>query len=206
LIKAEDPVQRILFPGEEANCGQSVVVLAGKYTDRGRGGLQSLGQSFLASLERDQRRLLRLCAALEKLADGLPASAAGAKTARLISFMDQAYDRHIFLHEKCLFPIIKSFAGAKAAIEPILAQLEYEHASDHGSVHEITSAFLNGSSSEAKVDVCVLGFTLRSFFENCRRHAGWEKTILYPLAHDLLSDGTATAHHGALLRMSLGLG
>src|SRR5208337_1380908 len=135
---------------------------AGQHREQRTGRLQPLGKSFLAVLERDQRRLLRLCAALEKLADGLPASCAGAKTARLLSFMDKAYDRHIFLHEKCLFPIIRSLAGVKAAIEPVLAQLEYEHASDHGSVHEITSAFFNGcGGGQAKADVCVLGFALR---------------------------------------------
>ncbi|MGO9485508.1 MAG: hemerythrin domain-containing protein [Rhodomicrobium sp.] len=179
---------------------------AGKYRDRGATGLQPLGEAFLAMLDRDQRRLMRLCAALEKLADGLPQSCASPKTARLLAFMDSAYDRHIFLHEKCLFPLVRSLAGTRAGIEPILAQLEYEHASDHGSVHEITSAFLNGPSGEAKPDACVLGFSLRSFFENCRRHRAWETNILYPIAQDLLVDGAAAARHGALLRMSLGFG
>lgn len=178
----------------------------GKQRDRGTGGLQPLGGSFLTLLKHDRGRLLRLCAALEKLADGLPERAAGAKTSRLISFMDKAYDRHLLLQEKCLFPIIRSLAGASPALEPILAQLEYEHATDHGAVHEIISAFLNGSGSQAKADVCLQGFTLRSFFENCRRHCAWEAAILYPIAHALLMDGAAVAHHGALLRMSLGLG
>ena len=155
-------------------------------------------------LERDRRRLLRLCAALEKLADGLPKSCVGGRTARLLSFLNKAYDRHIFLHEKCLFPLARSIAGPKVDIAPILAQLEYEHASDHGSVHEIESAFLTGSCGQ--FDSCVLGFSLRSFFENCRRHIAWEANILHPIMHDLLMDGTAAAHHGALLRMSLGLG
>ena len=102
-----------------------------------RSRLQPLGEAFLVLLERDRRRLLRLCAALEKLADGLPRSCLGGRTARLLSFLNKAYDRHIFLYEKCLFPLVKSIAGPKVAIAPILAQLEYEHASDHGSVHEI---------------------------------------------------------------------
>ncbi len=177
----------------------------GKFKEHA-GSLQPLGQAFLVMLERDHRRLMRLCAALEKLADELPASCLSTRTARLIAFMDKAYDKHIFLQEKCLFPLVRSIAGAKAVIEPVLAQLEYEHASDHGSVHEIMSAFLNGCSSQTNSDACVLGFSLRSFFENCRRHLAWETSILHPIAHDLLMDGTAAAHHGALLRMSLGLG
>ncbi len=168
--------------------------------------LQPLGESFLVMLERDRRRLLRLCAALEKLADGLPLSCLGAKTARLLSFLNKAYDRHIFLYEKCLFPLVRSIAGGRAAIEPILAQLEYEHASDHGSVHEIEAAFLNGSCSQAGVDICVLSFSLRSFFESCRRHLAWEANSLHPIVRDLLMNGSAATHHAALLRMSLGLG
>ena len=166
-------------------------------------GLQPLGEAFLVMVERDRRRLLRLCAALEKLADGLPRSCLGGRTARLLSFLNKAYDRHIFLYEKCLFPLVRSIGGPKVAIAPILAQLEYEHASDLGSVHEIKSAFLTGSCSQ--FDTCVLGFSLRSFFESCRRHLAWEANILGPIVHDLLKDGTAAAHHGALLRMSLGL-
>jgi hemerythrin-like domain-containing protein len=170
--------------------------------DRGGRGLQPLGESFLAVLERDRQRLQRLCAALERLADGLPGSSAGPQAARLIPFMDKAYDRHIFLHEKCLYPILRSLSSSKAANEPVLKQLEYEHACDHGLMHEITSAYEN-ASGQAGADVCVFGFSLRSFFENCCRHLAWEATILHPIAQGLLADEPA-AHHAALLRTSLG--
>ena len=184
--------------------GRTVADTAGKIWVQAD-GLQPLGEAFLVILERDRRRLLRLCAALEKLADGLPRSCISGRATRLLSFLNRAYDRHIFLHEKCLFPLVRSIAGPKVAIASILAHLEYEHASDHGSVHEIESAFLNRSCGQPGVDICVLGFSLRSFFENCRRHLAWEANVLQPIVHDLLADGTAAAHHGALLRMSLGL-
>ncbi len=174
-----------------------------KHTEYGANRLQPLGESFLAMLERDQRRLLRLCATLERIADGLPENRSDAKTARLLSFLSKAFERHIFLHEKCLFPLIRSLSGARELIGPVLAQLEFEHASDHGLVLEITSAFLNGSSAETGVDVHVLGFLLRSFFENYRRHHAWENAILYPIARQLM-DGTIGGRHDAILRVSLG--
>jgi len=168
--------------------------------------LQPVGQAFLEMLERDQRRLLRVCAALEKVADGLPESSRQPTTARVLSFLGSAFERHAFLHEKCLFPLIRSLADAQASIEPILAQLESEHASDHGLVLEITSAFLSGSG-KGGIDVHVLGFLLRLFFENYRRHQSWERNILYPVARQHLSSRTLAAQdeHRALLQLSLGL-
>jgi len=174
-----------------------------EHTEYAAGRLQPLGESFLAMLERDQRRLLRLCAALEKVADGLPESRLHARTARLLSFLNKAFERHIFLHEKCLFPLIRSLSGTRESLGPVLTELEFEHASDHSLVLEITSAFLNGASGTAGIDVHVLGFLLRSFFENYRRHHAWEKTILYPVARQLM-DGTIAGRHDALLRMSVG--
>lgn len=174
------------------------------YREHSAGPLRPLGEAFLAMLDRDQRRLLRLCAALEKIADGLPATLPQRRTARVLSFLNKAFNRHIFLHEKCLFPIVRSLAEARAAIEPVLAQLEYEHASDHGLVLEITSAFVNESRGETGIGAHILGFLLRSFFENYRRHHAWEKEILYPFARKL-TDGTFAARHDGLLRVSFGL-
>lgn len=89
-------------------------------------------------------------------------------------------------------------------MEPILLQLEFEHACDRGIVLEITSAFYNGCS-EGSANVLILGFLLRSFFENYRRHHSWERTILYPVAREHLAGGAVAAQHDALLRVSLGL-
>jgi iron-sulfur cluster repair protein YtfE (RIC family) len=172
-----------------------------KHTERKAGKLQPLGEAFLGMLERDQRRLLRLCAALERLADGLPESRIHGKTSRLLHFLNRAFERHIFLHEKCLFPLMRSLLPAHSPLEPVLNQLEYEHASDHGLVLELTSAFENSSRELAGSDIPMLGFLLRAFFENYRRHNVWENGILYPAARQLIY-----AHpHDALLRMSLGL-
>ncbi len=176
---------------------------AGIQTDLPPRRLQPLGAAFIGMLERDQRRLLRLCGTLERVADGLPESRGHGRTARVLSFLNSAYERHIFLNEKCLFPLMRSIAG-KASVEPVLTQLEFEHASDHGLVLEITSAFHNGSGEGANVHI--LGFLLRSFFENFRRHHSWERNILYPSAREHLAGGPIAAQHDALLRVSLGLG
>jgi iron-sulfur cluster repair protein YtfE (RIC family) len=207
LIKAARALRRILYGTEAHRLRRTVKGKADMHREHRTSRLQPVGQAFLEMLERDQRRLLRVCAALEKVADGLPESSRQPRTLRVLSFLGSAFERHVFLHEKCLFPLIRSLAGTPAAIEPVLAQLESEHASDHGLVLEITSAFLSGGRDKADIGVHVLGFLLRSFFENYRRHQSWERNILYPVARQHLAGRTVAAQgeRDALLRLSLGL-
>jgi hemerythrin-like domain-containing protein len=164
--------------------------------------MQPLGEKFVAALERDQKRLMRLCAMLEKVADGLPASCQHRNVPRLLAFLTKAYERHVFLHEKCLFPLLRSLASHEAALEPFLLQLELEHATDHALILEITSAYLNGPGHSRTE---MLGYLLRSFFENCRRHQSWELQAVYPIARKNFAGGGIAAQHSALLRLSLGL-
>ncbi len=162
---------------------------------------EPLGEAFLALLERDQMRLLRLCVALEKVADGLPGAGHHRKTVKVLSFLDKAFARHVFLHEKCLFPLIRSLEEKKGPVEAVLRQLEFEHAADHGLIVEIASAFMAQPGAQ---EAPALGYLLRAFFENYRRHCVWERSVLYPIAKRLLVNGVA-GQHEALLRVSVGL-
>jgi iron-sulfur cluster repair protein YtfE (RIC family) len=167
---------------------------------------EPLGEAFLALLERDQMRLLRLCGALEKIADELPAAGRCHKTARTLAFLDRAFARHVFLHEKCLFPLIRSLEEKKERVESVLQQLEFEHAADHGLVVEIASAFMGACASQVQSEAQALGYLLRAFFENYRRHCVWERAVLYPIARKLLVNGAVRDQHDAMLRVSIGLG
>jgi len=161
---------------------------------------QPLGEAFLALLERDEMRLLRLCAALEKIADGLPATGQHRRTGKVLAFLDKAFARHVFLHEKCLFPLISSLEDKKECVELILRELEFEHAADHGLIVEITSAFMGNAGVETQM----LGYLLRAFFENYRRHCSWERNVLYPIVRTHLAGGTPRKQHDAVLRASVG--
>ena len=161
---------------------------------------QPLGEAFLTLLERDQMRLLRICAALEKIADGLPGTGHQKKTGRVLAFLDKAFSRHVFLHEKCLFPLIRSLEEKNAPLELMLRELEFEHAADRGLIVEILSAFMSDSRNTGPD---ALGYLLRSFFENYRRHAAWERAALYPIVRKHLAGGPRK-QHDALLRASMG--
>ena len=163
---------------------------------------QPLGEAFLTLLERDQMRQLRLCAALEKIADGLPATSHQKKTGKVLAFLDKAFSRHVFLNEKCLFPLIRSLEEKNETIEIMLRELEFEHSADRGLIVEILSAFMGRDARNAGSEA--LGYLLRSFFENYRRHAAWERTALYPIVRKHLTGGTPRKQHDELLRASMG--
>ncbi len=164
--------------------------------------LQPVGEAFLALLERDQMRLLRLCTALEKIADGLPGTGHEEKTAKILTFLDRAFARHVFIHEKCLFPLIRSLEEKKELIELTLRELEFEHSADRGLVLEILSTFMGRDSKNSGFEA--LGYLLRAFFENYRRHSAWERITLYPIVRTHLANGTPRKQHDALLRVSIG--
>src|SRR5579883_564085 len=75
------------------------------------------GHSLLAVLDAEHRRLLRLCEKLEHITDELPGSARSRGTAKTIMVLDRAFSRHIFLHEKCLFPLLRSMSERSNAVE-----------------------------------------------------------------------------------------
>jgi hypothetical protein len=137
---------------------------------------------------------------METIADGLPEARHRRRTSRVLAFLEKAFARHVFLHEKCLFPLVRSLVEHRGAEELVLRQLEFEHAADGGLVVEIASAFAGQPEPQT------LGYLLRAFFEHYRRHCVWERTVLYPLARKLLVNGAPRGQHEALLRMSLGQG
>ena len=147
-------------------------------------------------------RLLRLCAGLEKIADGLPGTGHQPRTGKVLAFLEAAFARHVFLNEKCLFPLIRSLEEKNEPVELMLRELEFEHSADRGLIVEILSAYMGRNSRNAGLEA--LGYLLRSFFENYRRHCAWERTTLYPIVRAHLVSGTPRKQHDALLRASMG--
>ncbi len=188
--------------GHERTVDERVNQHFGEYGSHRR---QPLGDAILSLLQRDQMRLLRLCTALETIADGLPGSGSQQRTAKVLAFLDKAFARHLFIYEKCLFPMIRSLEEKNEPLELILQELEFEHAADRGLIVEIASAFMGRHERNGELNSQMLGYLLRAFFENCRRHCAWERNIVLPIIQQHLFGGTPRKQHDALLRLSVGL-
>nr|WP_281431745.1 hemerythrin domain-containing protein [Rhodomicrobium vannielii] len=204
-IKARGCTRRIL---EENETGKNTVHDPGS-SEHNHRIPKPLGEAFLSLLERDQRRMLRICTRLESIADGLPGSGKLRRTAREIAFLDRAFDRHMFIHERFLFPLVRSLCDSRESFEPMLCQLEAEHATDQGLIFEITAAYAGAIGSTPRavgVPLCTLGYLLRAFFENFRRHAAWEKMLLHPVVKNQFISETPKHQHDAVLRYSIGAG
>ena len=125
--------------------------------------------------------MLELCSKLEDVADHIPASVYCGKAAELVNLAGKALHRHIFLHESCLFPIIRDCGDAANAAEAALRQFEFEHASEQGLIVEISETLTQAAANGARLNAECLGHLLRNFFEGYKRHAMWECLILFPI-------------------------
>ncbi|MGA7328625.1 MAG: hemerythrin domain-containing protein [Rhodomicrobium sp.] len=129
-------------------------------------------------LERENARLLRLCAQMEAMADRLPAAFKAKRTLRLLQLTELSLKRHTAIQEQIIFPTIRERAGRQ--IDRLLKQCEYEHASDGGLLIEILERAINPGHSSDRTRVEAFGCLLRHFFEGKRRHLEWEKQALEP--------------------------
>jgi hemerythrin-like domain-containing protein len=140
----------------------------------------------LALLEEDHALQLELCDLLESLADSLPGLDWGiARSAAAI--LRQGFKPHLQLEEEMLFPLLRRRASEGSPLEPIMQQLEAEHAADAGFAQELADELLLSADTGLVRNAEMLGYMLRGFFEHQRRHIEWESRVLLPLARQTLT-------------------
>jgi len=128
----------------------------------------------------------RLCDLLEQIADCLPDNVSPPAAQAAVSAIDGLF-RHHKHEEECLFPLIKKRAKPQDNIAQILSHLEKEHAADESLVSEMQESLENLAAGNKSENPNMLGYMLRGFFENYRRHLSWENTVLLPLVRERLT-------------------
>lgn len=118
-----------------------------------------------------------LCDQLECLADSLPhhvdRMACLRLAGRLVPLMRQAHH----YEEELLFPLVQ--AQPPGAHEATILRLKAEHLHDEYSAEEITEELLRIGHGGRIMNPEALGFMLRAFFENVRRHLASEREHLF---------------------------
>jgi len=128
----------------------------------------------------------RLCDLLEQIADCLPDNVNPSAAQAAVSAIDGLY-RHHKHEEKCLFPLIQKRALPQDNIDQILDHLKNEHSADESLASEMQESLEILAAGNNPENPNMLGYMLRGFFENYRRHLSWENTVLLPLVRERLT-------------------
>ncbi len=123
----------------------------------------------------DMRRLhaakLELCAALEAIADDLPARIDRFRCLTVASNLVPLLRACHRLEEEAVFP---AFAAQRDEMA-VIARLKTEHLEDECAAEELTEMLLAIGHGETVANPEAFGYMLRAFFEAARRHIAFER-------------------------------
>ena len=138
------------------------------------------GESPVQAMRGAHADKLRLCDALEAIADALPGSVDRAQclavASELVPLRRAAH--HYVARFICPLP-----AGARAADgeTQVTSRLKAEHVEDECFADELTEALLAIGRGGPIANAEAVGFMLRGFFETLRRHIAFEREHILPL-------------------------
>lgn len=152
--------------------------------------IAGLQRSPLDLIEHEHAQNMRLCDLLEQIADGLPGDVDRRRCREAASALRYGLPLNHKDEQLGLFPLMRAHGGASQHLDAMLARLEGEHAADESFAAELTEELDHLAATGEARNAEVLGYMLRGFFENYRRHIQWEDAILLPMAREIL-DGEA---------------
>ena len=141
-------------------------------------GLSALASAAarIAVMHRAHGEKLRVCGALEEIADALPDRIDRLMCVSVAStLLPMLRNIHRF-EEELIFP-----AYAAATADPqCVERLKAEHVEDECFADELTEALMTIGHGAAVANPEALGFMLRGFFETIRRHVAFERDHILP--------------------------
>lgn len=141
----------------------------------------------IAVIEEEHAVQLELCSVLEFLADSLPNAVDPRLASLAVTILRNGLKQHTSLEEEGLFPLLRRRIGGTAHLLAMLDQLTAEHEADEGLAIEIADALDEIVAERPTENPEMLGYMLRGFFENQRRHIEWENNVVLPLARNVLN-------------------
>ncbi|QRM55774.1 hemerythrin domain-containing protein [Sinorhizobium sp. BG8] len=132
----------------------------------------------LAWLDEAHAEQLRLCQALEEIADSLPSNVNRQKCIYAAKVLGPlVYGVHRY-EEMVLFPMLARSVTRRASLSATISRLKFEHFEDECFAEELTDALLRLGRSDPTVNAEATGYMLRAFFEAMRRHIAFEQEFL----------------------------
>ncbi|AGB44928.1 hypothetical protein Mesau_02506 [Mesorhizobium australicum WSM2073] len=118
---------------------------------------------------------LRICDELETIADGLPAKVDRLKCLLVANELLPLLRMSHAYEEEYVFPAFASDTTHVASRVASVRRLKAEHVEDECSAQDLTDTLLAIGHGGAVANPEALGFMLRGFFDNMRRHVAFER-------------------------------
>lgn len=147
------------------------------WLDFSRSELESAPAAMMKEVHREK---LRLCEALEEIADMLPAVDRLKCLAVANALVPLLRSIHHY-EESVIFPAYEAAAGHGAQSVASTRRLRAEHVEDQCFADDLTEVLLALGHGKAVENAEVVGFMLRGFFETIRRHVAFEREHVLPL-------------------------
>lgn len=133
-----------------------------------------------AVMRRAHDEKLRLCDALEKIADALPGVDRMICLSTANSIVPLLRNIHQY-EEAIIFPAYEEAVVGSEANLASTRRLRAEHVEDECFAGEVTEILLAIGHGEAVENPEAIGFMLRGLFENLRRHIAFEREHVLPM-------------------------
>ena len=143
-------------------------------------GVRRLKNS-LAALQRHHALKMRLCNALEEVADSLPNQIDIQNCLALSRCVLPTIRRAQQMEESELFPQLVQAYPEDNRLHASLERLRHEHLEDDSFADEIACLLQDFGSSGQPRNPESAGYMLRGFFSSVRRHVAFERECLIPL-------------------------
>lgn len=141
----------------------------------------TLNSSLHADFEKNLALKLKLCAALEDLADRLPYGVGDDHCLTLAKSLLPILKRAQELEEQQIFPHLRQCYQSDETLPPTLARLEGEHCEDEAFAEELSEHLIAFVQDRKSGNPDLIAYMLRGFFESLRRHIAFEREHLLPL-------------------------
>ena len=133
-------------------------------------------------IARVHRGKLHLCAAMEAIADALPAAVDRMECLHIASELVPLLREAHRYEEETIFPVFEEMQGpGRPARAASVRRLRAEHVEDECAAQDLTEVLLEVGHGAAIDNAEALGFMLRAFFETLRCHIAFEREHILPI-------------------------
>jgi hemerythrin-like domain-containing protein len=129
---------------------------------------------------------LRLCAAIEAIADALPSQVDRVQCLRIANQLVPLLRHCHQYEEETVFPAFERFEGPdREARAASVRRLRSEHVEDECAAQDLSEVLLKVGHGATIDNPEALGFMLRAFFDTLRRHIAFEREHILPVVAGL---------------------